>query len=48
MLPHKVNIKETGESVSMTPELRNKAGERCANALVRWATGAVMKDLGIG
>jgi hypothetical protein len=48
VLPHKVYIRATGETVDMTPELRKQVSKKCADALVRWATGSVMKDWGIG
>ncbi|MED4581834.1 hypothetical protein P9578_03470 [Brevibacillus choshinensis] len=48
VLPHKVYIRATGETVDMTPELREQVSKKCADALVRWAKGEVMKDLGIG
>jgi|GEM_PF-6232105 len=48
MLPPKVYIRATGETVDMTPELHKEVSKRCADVLVRWAIGAVMKDWGIG
>ncbi|MBO8163912.1 MAG: hypothetical protein H0Z34_09390 [Brevibacillus sp.] len=48
VLPHKVYIKATGETVDMTPELRKQVSKKCADILFRWAKGEVMKELGIG
>ncbi|GAA4716165.1 hypothetical protein [Brevibacillus fulvus] len=48
ILPPKVYLSSTGETVDMTPELKKIASKRCAEALVKWATGTVMKDMGIG